>query len=68
MNSEEKQRICERLQRVRIPEKFRHYRVALVDLPKHPDYDLIYDMPAKTIWINTAARSDANIIAVEPER
>lgn len=68
MNHDAQMRGYERLQKLRIPERFRDYRVMLTDMPDHPEYDLVYDMPRKIIWINTAAREGANVIRVETEK
>lgn len=68
MDIEAQKRGQERIRRLRIPERFRDYAIALIELPQHPDYDLIYDMPARTIWVNASARPGANIIRLETNK
>lgn len=68
MNRDAQMRGYERLQKLRIPERFKDYRVVLTDMLDHPEYDLVYDMPHKTIWVNTAAQPGANVIRVETEK
>lgn len=50
---------------LRIPERFRGYRVAVVNMPGRPECDVIYDMETRTIWINSAAGQNANVAYVE---
>ena len=68
MDRDAKMRGLERMKRLRIPERFRDYRVMLVELPGHAEYEVIYDMPQRTIWVNTAARPGANLAWMEPDR
>lgn len=68
MNRDAQMRGYERLRKLKIPERFRDYRVMLADMPEHPEYDLVYDMPNKIIWINTAAQPGANVIRVETDK
>jgi hypothetical protein len=68
MDRDAKMRGLERMKRLKIPERFRDYRVMLVELPGHADYDVIYDMPKRTVWVNAAARPGANVAAIEPEK
>ena len=68
MNRDAQMKGNERLKRLKIPERFKNYRVMLAELPRHPEYDLIYDMPNRTIWINTSAQPGANIILLETEK
>ena len=68
MNRDEQTRGQEKMRKLRIPERFKGYRVMLAPLPDHPAYDVIYDMPMKTIWVNTAAAPDANVSIVKPGR
>lgn len=65
MNRDDKLQAYERVRKLRIPERFQDYRVILSAMPEDPDCDIVYDMPTKTIWLNTAARPGANIIRVE---
>jgi hypothetical protein len=58
----------ERIRRLRVPEKFRDYRVTMTDMPGFEDYDVIYDIPRQTIWLNTSARPGANLVWLEPLR
>lgn len=58
---------------IRIPEAFRHFGRAMEWDPAHPETDVRYDIPARKIYINAAARPDANVVRVrfsgwEPER
>lgn len=68
MDRDAQMRGYDRLRKLKIPERFRDYRVMLADMPQYPEYDLIYDMPRRIIWINTAARPGANIVRVETEK
>jgi hypothetical protein len=68
MNREAQARGYERMKKLKIPERFKDYRVMLADMPNHPEYDLVYDMPLKTIWINTAAQPGANVIRMETDK
>lgn len=68
MNRDQQMQGYERLKTLKVPERFKDYRIMLADLPKHPDYDVIYDMPLKTIWINTAAAPGANMARLETGR
>lgn len=68
MNRNKQMQGYERLQKLHIPEQFKDYRVMLADMPKHPEYDLVYDMPNKTIWVNAAAEPGANVIRVETDK
>ena len=68
MNRDAQMKGYERMQRLKIPDRFKDYRVILVELPRHPEYDLVYDMPNRTIWINTAAQPGANVIRVETDK
>ena len=54
MNRDAQMKGYERMQRLKIPDRFKDYRVILVELPRHPEYDLVYDMPNRTIWITFA--------------
>ena len=68
MYRDDKKKDQERIRRLRIPEQFRDYRVALTDMLGFENYDVIYDMPQRTIWVNTSARPDANLGWLEPLR
>lgn len=68
MNRNDQMRGYEKMCKLRIPERFKEYRVMLADLPDYPIYDVIYDMPMRTIWINTAAQPGANVSIVKPDR
>lgn len=65
MTHDQRMRGIERIKRLRVPERFRDYRVALVEMPEHPMYDVIYDMPMRTIWVNAAAEPGANVSRIE---
>ncbi len=65
MNRDTQMRGYERVKRLRIPERFRDYGVILAELPEHPEYDVIYDIPLRVIWINTAAAPGANVVRVQ---
>lgn len=68
MDRDAQMRGYDRLRKLKIPERFRDYRVMLAPMPEYPIYDVIYDMPMRTIWINTAAAPDANVSIIKPER
>lgn len=68
MCRDDKKKDQERIRRLRIPEQFRDYRVAMTDMPGFENYDVIYDMPQRVIWVNTAARPGANLVWLEPLR
>ena len=50
------------------PKGFEDFEVIPVELSGTPDLLRIYDIERRVIWINTAAREGANIIALEPKR
>ena len=68
MTHEQQIRARERMRTLRIPERMKDYKVMLAELPGYPQYDVIYDMPKRTIWINTAAEPDANMSWLETEK
>ena len=47
-----------------VPEVFADFDVLPEDDPEHPESDVRFDIPRKRIYINTAARPDANVIRV----
>ena len=68
MNRDAQMRGYERIRRLRIPERFKDYRIALTEMKGFDDYDVIYDMPQRTIWVNVSAKPGANLAWVEPDR
>lgn len=50
------------------PRGFEDFDVYPVELPAHPDWDYIYDLENKIIWVNTAAGKGANVTKLEPKR
>ena len=47
-----------------VPGVFSDFDVLPEDDPEHPESDVRFDIPRKRIYINTAARPDANVIRV----
>lgn len=68
MDKEAQQRLEQKARRLRLSEIFRDYRVELVPVPDYPHCDTIYDVPMRTIWINTAADPGANVSIFKPGR
>lgn len=68
MNRDAQIRGYERMRKLKIPERFKYYRVMLAEMPDHPECDLVYDMPRRTIWINATAQPGANVVCVEMDR
>lgn len=55
--------------RFHIPEKFREFTVFVRDMPELSYYEALYDIPTRTILINSAAEPGANVVwlRVNPE-
>ena len=49
---------------IRIPEAFRHFDRAVEWDPQHPETELRIDIPAQMLYINAAARPQANVVKV----
>ena len=59
--------------RIDIPEAFKHFGRAVEWDPQHPETELRIDIPAQMLYINAAARPNANVVRVrfsewEPRR
>lgn len=48
--------------RIHIPEKFRDFTVVVRDMPEISYYEALYDIPTRTILINSAAEPGANVV------
>ena len=47
--------------RRKIPKFFSRYAVIEIDIPLHPEIDMVVDIVARVIYINRAADQDANV-------
>ena len=59
--------------RLQIPARFAHFGIDTEPDPAHPETAMRIDIPNEMVYINTAARADANVIRVrfsetQPER
>lgn len=63
-----KMNLKELLRKLRLSEIFKGFSVEMMPMPMDPMCDLIYDLPLRTIWINTAADPDANVSRINPEK
>ena len=52
------------MSRIRIPMIFAHFDVLPENDPRHPESDVRYDIPNRVIYINLAAKENANVTRV----